>query len=125
MKSFKNRKLDVTKPVEMYRCLNRKGFVFSIRQNGLVIGHTSKIVLKNCELIVNQAGKQRSLETHSRNVHAFIKGLIGEYNDIKLSFSYLVNYNPFSNENFVINGKEVDNCNLIYLQENKIYAQMK
>jgi hypothetical protein len=125
MESFKNRKLDVTKPVEMYRCLNRKGFVFSIRQNGLVIGHTSKIVLKNCKLIVNQAGKQRSIETHSRNVHAFIKGLIGEYNDIKLSFSYLVNYNPFSNENFVINGKEVDNCNLIYLQENKIYAQMK
>lgn len=124
MISFKNRDLDLTKPVEIYRCLNRKGVIFSVRQNGKVVAHTSKIILKDCELIVNKSGKQRSIQTQERNVHAFIKGVIGEYDDIKLTFSYLIKYNPFSLENFVINGKEVDKCDIVYIQDSKMYGQI-
>lgn len=124
MISFKNRILDYSAPVEIYRCLNRKDVIFSVRQNGLVIAHTSEIVLKYCELIVNNSGKQRSIQTQERNVHAFIKGMIGGYDDIKLTFSYLIKYNPFSLENFVINGKEVDKCDVVYIQDGKIYGQI-
>ena len=84
--NFKNRDVDTSKVVEFYRCLNRKGFVFSIRQEGRVVGHTNSIILKNCTLIVNKSGKRKCLKEKQRNVHAFVRGFIGDIDSVKNSF---------------------------------------
>lgn len=73
--SYKNREFDESKPFELYRCLNRKGHVYSIKQNGLVVGHTTNITMVNCEYIINKGGKQRSIKEQTRNVHAFVRGM--------------------------------------------------
>jgi hypothetical protein len=73
---FKNRELDRNKAVDLYRCLNRKGFVFSLRQNGRVVGHTDDITLANVEFKVNTAGHKRYLREKQRNVHAFARGFV-------------------------------------------------
>lgn len=71
MITFKNRVIDYSKPVEVYRCLNRKGFIFSVRQNNFVVAHTAHFVLKDCEFIINEYGKQKYVkqkETMSQHV---------------------------------------------------------
>lgn len=124
MENYKNRKVDKNKPVELYRCLNRKGFIFSIRQEGKVVAHTDKVLLKDCELIVNKSGKQRSVQTKVRNVHAYVRGFLGDYNDVLNSFSFLLNYNPYVKEGFTIQNTEINKCSRVYIQENKIYCQL-
>ena len=36
---YKSREIDYSTPVKIYRNLNKKGKVYSIQQNGLVVGH--------------------------------------------------------------------------------------
>ena len=122
--NYKNRILDTTQKVDFYRCLNRKGYTFSLRQNGKVVAHTNRIILKDCELIVNKAGKERYIKTNSRNVHAFIRGYLGEIKDIKDSFSYILRYDPYSEIGFNVQGTEITECDVAYIQENKIYCQV-
>jgi hypothetical protein len=77
IKSFKNRKIDYSKPVYCYRnthCKNEK--VYSIKQGGRVVAHTRQIMLKDCEFIINEAGRKKVLETGKKFVHAYIKGEI-------------------------------------------------
>ena len=122
---YKNRELDISKKVRMYRCLNRKGFIFSLNQNGKVVGHTNNIVLKDCNLIVLESGKKRCLKEKQRNIHAFVEGYLGNENDIKLSFSFLLKYNPYENKNFYTSiAGEISKCNVVYIKNNKIYCQI-
>ena len=99
---YKNRVIDESKPVYVYRCLNRKGYVFSVKQNNLVVAHTDSMVIKNCEFLVNKAGKKRAIKTGVRNVHAFIKGFIGDFRDIRAEFSGYLCYHPFKVDAFMI-----------------------
>lgn len=99
IQSYKNRKLIYDKPFEVYRCLNRKGRIYSIRQNGLVVGHTDSLSMTNVELVVNSGGKKQAIKTMQRNVHAFVRGYINSsisYDGIKQ-----LTYNPFSELGFV------------------------
>lgn len=118
---FKNRKLDRTKPVEMYRCLNRKGYIFSLRQGGKVVAHTDSIVLKDCEFIVNEAGKRRCIENQQRNVHAYIKGYVTDTSEVRLTFSFEVKENPYKNIGFYYEllgfTEEIKNTRIVYFDK--------
>lgn len=99
--SYKNRKLDFNQPVEVYRCLNRKGKIYSLRQNGLVVGHTSKVVIANPEFIINPSGKLRCIKENKRNVHAYVKGFVQNYKDIRMSkYLGMLVYNPYKHKSF-------------------------
>lgn len=41
--------IDVTKPVQVYRNLNKPGCLFSVRQGGRVRGYVDSIVLTDCK----------------------------------------------------------------------------
>lgn len=85
IRNYKNREIKWRERVEVYRNLNRKGVQYSIRQNGLVVGHTDFVDLKECYFIVQEAGRQRALRTGRRNVHAFVTGyLVGISTDSEL-----------------------------------------
>ena len=62
------------KKVFIYRNLHKK--CWSVKQNGKVINHTSKIILMDCEFIVQPAGHAKVLKEKKKNVHAFVKGEI-------------------------------------------------
>jgi hypothetical protein len=71
-----------TKPVygdrvEIYWNLHKK--VFSVRaldgpRKGRVVAHVRTFDLIDTDLVVQPGGRKRVLETHSKNVHAFIRG---------------------------------------------------
>lgn len=76
IKPFKGRKIDFKKPVWVYRNLNCKGVNYSIKQNGLVVAHATRLMLNNVEFKVSEAGRKRALMENRRNVHAFAVGKI-------------------------------------------------
>lgn len=121
---YKDRQLILEQPFYFYRCLTRKGYFFSIKQDGLVIGHTDSIIIKNCDLIINEKKKKKCIDTKKRNVHAFIKGYIGNTDDVKSNFSFILNYNPYDVKKFHINDSEITKCSVVYIQENKLMCQI-
>lgn len=108
---FKNRKIDHTKKVDVYRCLNRTGHVFSIKQNGLVVAHTTDIQLIDVDLIVNKSGKKRALETKIRNVHAFLRGYIDNTQSMNEDV-YELRYYPFDNDGFYV----IKDCEKLFVK---------
>ena len=104
--AYKNRELNPNKPVEIYRNLNKPGKTYSIRQDGLIIGHSNSLLLKDCEFIVNEVGRQRVIKQKRKNVHAFIRGELLNCNPEHLDYGE-VTYNPYKNKSFLLNGKKV------------------
>jgi hypothetical protein len=106
---FKNRDVDYSKPVLIYRNLHAKVDyeLFSIQQNGLVVGHAGSIQMLDCIFIVRPAGRDKVRDTKHKNVHAFIKGHMNpakrEITRIIFSIPTCkeVIYNPFKNDTFV------------------------
>lgn len=128
MKIFKKRKLDFDEPVHIYRNLNRKGRVFSIKQKGLVVAHTEYFVLKDCSFIIQKKAKEKAIKEQRRNVHAFIKGYLGTEEDILNSFSWILKYDPFYKKGFIVcnDHKEYDvkKAFTVYTQGNYLMTQI-
>lgn len=58
--------------VEVYWNLHLK--LFSIRSRGKVIGHASRVLVRDAEFVVQPAGNARVRETGHKVVHAFVRG---------------------------------------------------
>jgi hypothetical protein len=101
--------LDYREPVDVYRNVNKKGVVYSIRQGGYVVAHATEITLLNAEFIVKDSGKKRVRKTGVKNVHAWVTGEIlkervpSETSDLRAK----VIYNPKKNDTFVLKGDKL------------------
>lgn len=116
---YKGRTINFSKKVRVYRCLTRKGCVYSIQQGGKVVAHTSDLILRDVNFKINRSGKKRAIETGIRNVHAMIDGYI----DNTLQDTEVVGtlkYYPFCEDNFMCNGKEITSCEVVTINENKL-----
>lgn len=104
---YKGRQIDLTKRVEVYRNLRRRGRFYSVRQDGLVVGHTSRINLKNCYFVVRESGRQRVLSSKRKNVHAFVVGyptlLVTDKDMRGLGKPLQGRYNPYEEGHFMVN----------------------
>lgn len=100
--TFKNRKIDFSQPVRIYRNLNRKGQVYSVWQKGFVVAHMKEFVLRDVTFVVNKSGKERAIRTKTRNVHAFIEGLLVDFDNVLFEFSYNLYYKPFTKDGFFV-----------------------
>ena len=111
MKPFKNRVLIPYLKVDVYRNLIRK--MWSVRQNGIIIGHCTQIYLWGCDYIVGEGGRQRVLRERVKNVHAYVRGYVCEVGDIRKTDPadpadpdgyqpyHVVTYNPYKYDSFV------------------------
>jgi hypothetical protein len=100
IKAFKNRTIDKSKPVQVYRCLNRAGVTYSIRQGEYVVAHTDEVELKDVVFIVREAGKKRCLTSKVRNVHAFVRGKLDKVTTPNTEDWCPLRYTPFTRKNF-------------------------
>lgn len=107
--------------VEIYRCLNRRGKTFSIRQEGKVVGHTETLYLRDCEFVVREGEKKRARKTGGRNVHAFIRGKM-TINPMGIE-TEPISYDPFSENNFINDsGHERTTCKSAIIHNGRIWA---
>lgn len=120
--SFKDRSIDLSKKVEVYRNLNKKGTWYSVKQNGLVVGRSRQLILRDVTFKVSEAICEKVKVTGERSVHAFAVGfytdhMLPEENLLKL-FKSKIKYDPF-----IMNGFEDENGNgitsAVYLYFNK------
>ena len=124
--SFKGRTIETECQIEVYRNLNRKGKVYSIKQQGLVVAHTTSICMFASTFVVNQSGKKRAIETKQRNVHAFIRGfyatnVIGLTSKDRLPITIM--YKPFDKKGFCNNtGKEYSGARYCIINEYGVSA---
>lgn len=116
---FKERVLDASKPIEVYRCLNKRGHVYSVRQNQQVIGHATCLNIENVSFVVNRGGKKRAIQSGQRNVHAFIRGNLSNES---LKANNPLKYCPFSEKGFMIEQQEVHSCNVVIIRPEGIFA---
>ena len=95
--------VDVEKNVEVYLHFPKK--CFSVRQSGIVCFHTNQLLMIDCDLIVQQGGRLKVLETKTKGVHAFIRGRIMKPTETTLDtldFPYPgITYNPYKYDSFV------------------------
>lgn len=61
-------------PVHVY--YNRSRKLWSIRSNGIVVGHAPSLALSECALHAGESARLRCLRTGDRDVHAWIKGTL-------------------------------------------------
>ena len=65
--------------VEVYKNLRKDCWSVRDNKSGKVICHVKSIWIKDAKLVVRPSGRQKVLETNQKNVHAFIKGYVGDY----------------------------------------------
>ncbi len=85
MTPYKNRTLDPTRPVRVYRNLHSSygdGRRWSIRQGPHVIAHADNLHLVDVRFVVSEKGRQRVLAERRKNVHAFAEGYFIDYDDL-------------------------------------------
>lgn len=105
----------ITAKYYIYRNLRTKEAFrgFSIRHKGLVLEHGFCFRAYGVKFKVNEAGRQRVLKEHQKNVHAFVvadKYVHEKYPALSRSQvdkSDRVTYNPYANTHFMCNGKGI------------------
>ena len=71
---FKNRVVDYSKPVKVYRNLTKK--CWSLKQGGIVVGHADNLFMTSEKFTVNLKSRDRGLSDGKKYVHAFIVGFL-------------------------------------------------
>jgi|TARA_B100000035_G_scaffold126318_4_gene107541 hypothetical protein len=96
-------KIDRSRSVEVYRNLHKN--CYSVKQDGLVKGHTDEVYLIDCTFHVNEKGRDRVRRKKRKEVHAWVKGRITEdYNTDLMpppNYKDKVHYNPYSHDAFM------------------------
>lgn len=88
---------------------------------GRVIAHCDKIVLRDPEFRVSQAGRRRVIRERRKNVHAGVAGYVME-GDLPCGRWLPTTYNPYKYESFVDLATEVpvQDAELVYMFDKKV-----
>ena len=97
---YKNREINLNKPVRIYRNLNKSGMWFSVVQGGLTVAHTQFLFLRDCTFKINEKTRQRVIRDKQKEFHAYIEGYIIDKVDTHYS-AYQIIYNPYTSDSFV------------------------
>ena len=97
--------------------------VFSVRVDGRVVDHRSRLCMRNVVFKVSEAGRQRVLSEKRKNVHALVVGEIVE----SCTAGDEVKYNPYRNSTFVtLDGAPILSADFVRLdvvdKKSKIFA---
>jgi hypothetical protein len=99
---------------------------FSIKdiKTGKVIGHDTKIMLKDAMFKVLQSGRQRVINTGRKNVHAGAVGFLTHETPVELPIS--ITYNPYKYNSFVVKNTEepIHKAKLVSFIDRKVTAEV-
>lgn len=104
---FKDRTIDLSRTVKIYRNLTKKGVWYSIVQDKVTVAHSSSVCLKDCTFNVNEKSRQWVIKNKHKAFHAYIEGyitssVVGTTSN-KNDLPAVIKYNPYKNTGFVCN----------------------
>ena len=91
--------IDYDKRLYVYWNIQKK--MWSVRQSGKVLTHTSLIFLKDCRFLVGKAGQARVRREGKKNVHAGVSGYPVDYVVGIPGKAKEITYNPYKHKTFV------------------------
>lgn len=105
--------IDLTKPVQVYRNLNKPGVQFSVRQGGKVRCYVDRITLKTA-IFKHATPKQLdAVRSGPRQVCQWITGLICD-SDAKEGMMFnRIACDPKTADGFQVDGKRINNAALV------------
>lgn len=131
-KSFKGRHPQPGMEVFVYRNLKNGKWSVRCTQSNLVLCHAEEVQLTGCSFVVNEAGRQRVLETQEKNVHAGVVGVLEAFIAFEPSCDFdahllfelgcrELTYNPYKYTSFVDaqTEKAIETSELVQLMSNK------
>lgn len=109
---FKERKINFSKPVRIYRNLTKKGVWYSIIQSSLTVAHTSSVCLKDCTFNVNEKTRQWVIKNKRKTFHAYIEGYIIDSGcgttSNKNDLPAIIKYDPHKNNGFTCDNLTIE-----------------
>lgn len=99
--------------VFVYYNLHKKCWSVRDTKTRKVIGHTTSLILENCQFKVSEAGRQRVLREKRKNVHAGVEGYLTDARHQLGRLSKRVRYNPYEMATFQCEGAPIlwaDQC---------------
>jgi hypothetical protein len=122
--SYKNRELNYSELVQIYRHTGKTGWVFSVKQKNKVVAHATELILEECSFLVNQNGRERVLKNIKKFPHAFICGKVcASKLDKKLELCQTrITYNPYKYDSFVDeSGFKVEFAEKVWIGEGGVF----
>lgn len=91
--------IDESKRVYVYFNLHKR--CWSVRQDGRIVKHAYKVLLRDCKYLVGQAGRKKVLKDKRKNVHAGVSGYLVDHVPNVPEACNEVTYNPYKYKTFV------------------------
>jgi hypothetical protein len=105
---------------------------FSVQKNGIVVFHVDYLKLKDVEFRVRVGGKEKVRKEKSKNVHAFVIGILEDFCEYPCEempeepVGEIITYNPYLYDSFVFRKTKepVYNANEVVMinSKNKIFV---
>jgi hypothetical protein len=105
---------------------------FSVQKNGIVVFHADYLKLKDVEFRVRVGGKEKVRKEKSKNVHAFVIGILEDFCEYPCEempeepVGEIITYNPYLYDSFVFRKTKepVYNANEVVMinSKNKIFV---
>lgn len=115
--------IDLTKPVQVYRNLNKPGCQFSVKQGGLVRCYVNEVVLTNVKLKHATPAQQIRVRTDVREVCQWITGMISEVWLMSPEKPVVrVSCDPKTADGFCVDGKRIDSAAFVAVSKDGCFA---
>lgn len=127
MRTIKERTLVPGQQVEVYFNLHKHVFSIRDKKTKLVVAHTPQVTLQNATFKVNQKGREKTIASKQKCVHAFV---VGEFVSTEETLSSLgetksAYYNPYGTETFIDfeSKNTLLTAPLAHLENKRVYYQ--
>ena len=119
--------VDFSKPVQVYRNLNKPGCKFSVRQGGKVRGYVDQIALRNVKFKHATPKQIQEVRTGARQVCQWVTGTIDVLESVTFCEPALnpkcrVQCDPKTADGFTIDGKRIDESVSVIVCKSGLFA---
>jgi hypothetical protein len=120
---YKNRLVNLDKPVKVYRKIEKTSSIFSysIMQDNLVVAHGRNFILRDVKPLINKSGLGRVKKEKQKNVHAFLCGYLVD-GEIELVGGQKICYNPIKDTCFKVCDNEFVFSDKVFFTENGVFS---
>lgn len=115
--------IDLSRPVQVYRNLNKPGILFSVRQGGRVRCYVESIVLLDARFKHATATQLEAVRTGPRQVCQWITGMICETPLTRGDRTVLqVACDPKKVDGFCVDGSRIDHASIVTVSKLGCFA---
>lgn len=114
--------IDLTKPVQVYRNLNKPGCKFSVRQGGKVRCYVDSVVLIDAKFKHATPKQLTEVRTGARQVCQWISGMISEA--VTAGCMVPVACDPKKSDGFTVDGSRIDSAACVMVCANGCFAAL-